>query len=110
MASLRGVGGVDLNERHSGSFGLIGEKCAKLGERPGMQRGPLGLAKPYPVTDSRQLLDSDAAPGAFSLGHDAFTDLVVNVGAKRASLRRRFFSNRRAELVFLACNRWRNLA
>ena len=28
--------------------------------------------------------------------------------AKRASLRRRFFSNRRAELVFLACNRFRN--
>ncbi|WP_353365867.1 hypothetical protein [Mycobacterium sp.] len=70
----------------------------------------MGLAKPYPVTDSRQLFDGDTASGAFSLGHDAFGDLVIHVGGKTGLLRRRFLSNRRAELVFLACNRSRSIA
>jgi hypothetical protein len=47
-----------------------------------MQRGPLGLAKPYPVTDPRQFFDGDTVPGAFSLGHDAFGDLVIDVGGE----------------------------
>ena len=78
-AGLRGMGRVDLNESHTGSLSLVGQEAAELGERPRMQGGPLGLAKPYPVTDTAQLLDSNAAPGAFSLGHDAFTYPVVNV-------------------------------
>ena len=78
-AHLRRVGGIDFNESHPGLFGFVGQKRAELGERPRVQRGPLGLAKPYPVTDPRQLFDGDAASGAFSLGHDAFGDLVVDV-------------------------------
>src|SRR5258705_3383954 len=81
-ARLRCVGGVNLDERHSGSFGLVGQKRAELGERPRMQRGPLGLAKPYPVTDPRQFFDGDAASGAFSHGHDAFGNLVIDVGGE----------------------------
>ena len=56
------------------ALGLIGQRI-----RPSWPNaqvctgGPLGLAKPYPLTDAAQLLDSNAAPGAFSLGHDAFT-------------------------------------
>ena len=107
-ARLRRVGGVDLDERHSGLFRLVGEEPAELGERPGVQRGPLGLAKPYPLTDPRQLFDGDTAPGALSLGHDALEIRWLMSAANRASLRRRFLSSRRAELVFLACNRDRN--
>jgi hypothetical protein len=44
-----------------------------------MHRGPLGLAKPYPIADTAQLLDGNAAPGAFSLGHDTFADIVVDI-------------------------------
>ena len=51
-ASLRRVGGIDVNERHAGLFGLLGQKRAELGERPRVHCGPLGLAKPYPVTDA----------------------------------------------------------
>jgi hypothetical protein len=51
-----------------------------------MQRGPLGLAKPYPLTDPRQFFDGDTVPGAFSLGHDAFGDLVVDVGGEAGLL------------------------
>jgi hypothetical protein len=42
----------------------------------------LGLAKPCPVTNPAQLLDGDAAPGAFSLGHDAPADLVIDISGK----------------------------
>jgi hypothetical protein len=77
--SLRGVGRVDLDERYSGDPGLISQESAELGEGPGMQHGPLGLKKPYPVANAAQLFDGDAAPGAFSLGHDAFADLVIDV-------------------------------
>ncbi|MCE7010369.1 hypothetical protein LWC34_47335 [Kibdelosporangium philippinense] len=61
MALLRGIGGIDLYQRHP---------------------GPLGFAKPYPLADTRQLLDGDSAPGAFSLGHDALTDLVVHISGE----------------------------
>ena len=109
-ARLRRVCRVDFDERHPGLLGLIGEDRAELSERPRMQRGPLGFAKPYPRPDPRQLLDGDTAPGALRLGHDAFTDLVVDVGGEAASLRRRFLSSRRADDVFLACNRFRRLS
>jgi hypothetical protein len=51
-----------------------------LSERPPVQRGPLGPAKPYPFADSTQLLDGNPAPGAFGLGHDALADLMIDVG------------------------------
>ena len=55
-----------MNEPHAGPLGLVGQELAELGEGPGVQRGPLGLAKPYPLADSRQLLDSDPASGALA--------------------------------------------
>lgn len=82
VALLRGVRGVDLHDHHPGLPGFVGEEPAELGERLGAQRGPLGLAKPYPVADSRQLLVGDPASGAFSLGHDALGDPVVDVGGE----------------------------
>jgi hypothetical protein len=42
----------------------------------------LGLSKPYPLADTAQLLDGYAAPGAFSLGHDALTDVVIDIGGE----------------------------
>ena len=86
-ARLRRVGGVDFDERHP---------------------GPLGLAKPCPLTDPRQFFDGDTTSGASSLGHDAFRDLVIDVGGEPRLLAAPLFPNRRAELVFLACNRFRN--
>ncbi len=81
-AGLRRVGAIDFNERHTYPSSLIAKKGAELGERPRVQRGPLGPTKPYPLADAAQLLNGDAAPGAFSLGHDAFRDPVINVGRK----------------------------
>jgi hypothetical protein len=63
-------------------LGLIAQKPAKFVERPPMQRGPLGLAKPYPLADSTQLLDGNTPSGAFGLGHDALADPMVDVGSE----------------------------
>jgi hypothetical protein len=82
MACLAAVGGIDVDERHPGGLSLVAQERAKLGERPRMQRGPLGLAKPYPGAYPRQLFDSDTAPGALRLGHDAFGNLMVEVGGE----------------------------
>src|SRR4051812_9434035 len=82
VACLRRISGVNFDERHPGAFGFVGQKRTELGERPRVQRGPLGLAKPYPVTGPRQFLDGDTASGAFSLGHDAFRNLMVYVGGE----------------------------
>ncbi|MBE1469677.1 hypothetical protein H4W33_008751 [Kibdelosporangium phytohabitans] len=77
---LRRVGGIDPYESRSSPSSIAGEVLAKPGECPRVHRGPLGLAKPYPLADATEVLDGDAAPGAFSLGHDALADLVVDVG------------------------------
>ena len=79
-----------------------------MGERPRVQRGPLGLAKPYPRTDPRQLFDGDTAPGALRLGHDAFGDLMIDVGGEAGLFTAPSSSAAAAPmLVFLACNRFR---
>ena len=110
VAGLAAVGRVDFDERHPGGLGLIAQERAELGERPRMHRGPLGLTKPYPRTDPRQFFHGDTAPGALSLGHDAFGDLVVDVGGETRLLAAALLSNRRADDVFLACNRLRRLS
>ena len=101
MTGLGGVGGVDLDERHLSLLGLVAKKPAELGERPRMHRGPLGLTKPYPCPDPAQLLDGDAAPGALRLGHDAFRDLMVDVGGEAGLLAARLSSTVAAPNWFL---------
>ena len=51
-AQLRGVGRVDVHERHPGTGRLVGDEPAELVERPRVQRDPLGPAEPYPVADA----------------------------------------------------------
>ena len=87
-AHLRGVRRVDVHQRDPGPCRLVGDVLAELGERPGVQRDPLGLAEPYPPADAAQVLQGDAASGAFSLGHDALGDDVVGVGGEPGFLTR----------------------
>jgi len=44
-----------------------------------VQRCPLGLAGPYPVTDAFEVFECDSVSGAFSLGNDLLGDAVVHV-------------------------------
>lgn len=82
----RGEGRVDLRQRQPGQCRLVPERLPELTECPGVQRGPLGLAKPYPCADPRQPFDGDPASGAFSHGHDVLADLVVQVGCEAGIL------------------------
>ncbi|KPH97847.1 hypothetical protein OK006_8843 [Actinobacteria bacterium OK006] len=59
--------------------GLVRDECSQLGEGPAGMGGPLGLAKPYPLADARQVFQGDSATGTFCLGHHMFRDLVVDV-------------------------------
>src|SRR5258706_15970482 len=81
-AALRGVGRVDVYDRHPGPCRLVGDVLAELVERPRVQRDPLGPSEPYPVADAAQVFQGDPAAGAFGLGHDALSDAVVGVGGE----------------------------
>ena len=113
-ARLRGVGRVHLHDQHAGSFRLVGDEAAKLVERPGVQRGPLGLAEPDPAADAPEVSRAMPRPvrSASATMRLAMTWLVSV--ANRASLRRRCLSSRLALLVPLRCSlvrsrrlRWR---
>src|SRR5262249_7162024 len=66
-------------DSHAGSACFVDDEVCELGEGPGVECDPLGLAEPYPFTDPRQLFEGDAVSGAFSLGHDRLGDAVVDV-------------------------------
>lgn len=78
-ALLAGVGRVDVGQRNPGPPRLVGKEVAELGERPGVQAGPLVLAEPYPCADARQVLKGNSAPGALSGRDDSLGDAVVSV-------------------------------
>src|SRR4029450_10480130 len=53
---------------------------AELVERPRVQRGPLGPAKPDPAADAREVFQGDPTAGACGHGHDALRNDGVGVG------------------------------
>src|SRR2546430_1813152 len=77
-AHLRRVGGIDVDHRDACAFGLVGHERSELMEGPGVQRDPLGLAKPNSPADAFEVFEGDAAMSALSLGHDALADAVVD--------------------------------
>ena len=87
----RGVAWVDEDYRYSGPFGLVQDLLGQVMKRPAVQRGPLGLPKPYPFADAPEVFQGNAAPGALSLSHDALADAVVDVACKAMFLTRDSF-------------------
>ncbi len=67
-AGTGGVRRIDVHHRHPGLVGLVRDELPQLCEGPAGVGGPLGLAKPYPFADARQVLQGDTASGAFRLG------------------------------------------
>ena len=80
-AFLRGVRRINVDHRHPGTLCLVRGKRSELSERPGTHHDPLGLTVPYPCADAGEVFQGDAAPGAFSLGHDVLGDAVIDVTA-----------------------------
>jgi len=79
-AFLAGVRRVDVHDRHPGVSRLVRGEPAELVEGPGVERGPLGLAKPCPLADAPKILQGDSATGALSLGHDPLRNTVIHIG------------------------------
>jgi hypothetical protein len=65
---------------HACAACLVRDELSELGEGPGVERDPLGLAEPYPLPDAAQVFQGDSGRGAFSLGHDRLRDDVVGAG------------------------------
>ena len=79
-------------------------ETSRVGRTPTSAPRPVGACEAVPA--SRIPVSCSTAtphPVRFSLGHDALGDLVVEIGAKRDSLRRRFFKQppRRASFLGL---------
>lgn len=85
-ASARSVVGVNRNHRHTSEASLVLDKGTKFMERPTMQYRSLAASGPYPVTDARQILDGNPAPGALRSIYDTLADLVVDVLGKATLL------------------------
>ncbi|MCW3839987.1 hypothetical protein ONA70_07735 [Micromonospora yasonensis] len=88
-----------MNERYPGPGRFVGDELAELVERPRVQRDPLGPSEPYPVADAREVLQGDAAAGAFGLVTICLAMQWLTSAANRPSLRRRAFNSRLADLV-----------
>jgi hypothetical protein len=80
-AFLRGVRRINVDHRHPGTVCLVRDEGTELSERPGTHHDPLGLTVPYPCADAREVFQGDAAPGAFSLGHDVLRNAVIDIPA-----------------------------
>ncbi len=90
-------------------LGLIGQKRRRVGRTPTNAAWPVGACEAVPA--ARIPVSCSTAIPHPVRSASATMRLVIwwlMSAANRASLRRRFFSNRRAELVFLACNRFRS--
>ena len=79
---LRGVLGIDDFEQHTSLLSFVADKLAKLVEAPAPHAVALRLAKPYPVAEALEFLNSDTAPGVFSLRNDTLGNAVVGVTTK----------------------------
>src|SRR3954452_11449910 len=79
---LRRVFRIDANQRHALQRRFVGHETPKLGECPPMVRSPLATPNRCPSANMRQVFQSDAASGVFSLAHDRFADAMVYVAGE----------------------------
>src|SRR5258706_2314901 len=77
--STRGIAGIDVDNFHTVQSCFVAYFLFKIIECPAMQCGSLRLSNRYPVADAAQIFQSNSAPSALSLNHDAFADTVIGV-------------------------------
>lgn len=84
VATLRGVGGVYNDNRHSNNRGLVLNETAKLRECPLAHAVSLARPEPSALPDAAQVLKSDSALAVCSLVNDTPADNVVGIFLKSA--------------------------
>jgi hypothetical protein len=87
-ASTRGVARICGHKFDASNGGLVAEERSQLKERPSRMHRSLVLPDRYPFTDTRQVFDGSAAPGAFGLCDDVFRDHVIGVRTEAGLLAR----------------------
>ncbi len=85
------VTGIDKDHRYSSPLRFVLDLLDQVTERPAMQRSPLGLPEPYPFANPLEVFQGNTAPGALSLGYDAFADTVVEVVGEAPLFARKLF-------------------
>lgn len=81
-ASAGSISRVNLDQRNTGSFGLVGQKASKLRESPAMQSCPFSSSGPDPRSNASQFLDGNSTIRAFGGLDYAFGNCVINVASK----------------------------
>ena len=81
-ASAGSISRVNLDQRNTGSFGLVGQKASKLREAPAMQSCPFSSSGPDPRSNASQFLDGNSTIRAFGGLDYAFGNCMINVASK----------------------------
>jgi hypothetical protein len=84
--ALRGIARIHEDHGHPRPLGLVGHESPELGERPGMQRGPLRPENRDPLAEPLEILQGDRPAGVFGRGHEGLADHVIHVGLEAAFL------------------------
>jgi hypothetical protein len=82
MAALgarpRRTSGIDRHDKDARQPGLVLHEGPELEERPAPGAGPLRPGNRRPLADPLEILEGDAAIGAFGLGDEPFADGVIS--------------------------------
>src|SRR5205823_3571918 len=78
----RAVAGINRDHSHSRHLRFVFDEGAELVERPGMQRGPLGLPSPNPSANAFELFQGNRSLRALSLDHQSLADRVVDLAGE----------------------------
>jgi hypothetical protein len=73
------VGWIHEDDRYPGFRGLVDNELPQLSERPVVQAGPLAAPGFYPVADTPEVFQGDAAAEPLRLGYNSFGDPVVDI-------------------------------
>jgi hypothetical protein len=73
------VGWIHEHDRNPGFRGLVDNELPQLSKRPVVQAGPLAAPGLYPVADSPEVFQDNAATEPLRLGHDPLGDPVVDI-------------------------------
>jgi len=99
-----GVARINRDDWHAKQFGLVGDKCPELGERPRVQNRSLAASGGCPLADMRQILKRNAAVGVVCSLYDLLRDDVIYVFGKELLFAGKSFQFALGRRGLLGCN------
>ena len=90
-ASTAGITRIDGDQKHASQSSLVFQKQPQLRERPRMQNCSLLSPGLDPFADTLEVLNGNAAPGAFGFSNDLLGNIVVDPRSETVLLPRERF-------------------